>query len=235
MRGIRTRQSSFVLKNPTKNDPNRVAVSDFSKAKVFKRHYAEISKRPFVPSRPVYNRLKRNVREYIHQASARSSPEAPPFSMHELKYAIRLLKKRKAPGPDTLYNEFLIHASSNVCKEIFRLANLIWETGAVPSSFLHAIIVPILKPNKPADEAQSYQPIALMSCLAKIVERLVVNCLTHHLESTNTLSAVQSGFRSNRSATDPLMCLVAEISHGFEAKLALRTVLAQLDLTSAYN
>ena len=155
--------------------------------------------------------------------------------MHELKYAIGLLKKRKAPGPDTLYNEFLIHASSNLRKEILRLANLIWETGAMLSSFLHAIIVPILKPDKPADEAKSYRPIALTSCLSKIIERLVVNRLVHHLESTNTLSAVQSGFRSNRSTTDPLMCLVAEISHGFEAKPALRTVLAQLNLTPACN
>ena len=235
MRGIRTRQSSFVLKNPTKADPNRVAVSDFSKVKVFKRHYAEICKRPEVPSRPIYNRMKNNVKKYIKQASARSSPETSPFSMHELKHAIQLLKKRKAPGPDTLFNEFLIHASSNLRKEVLRLANLIWETGAMPSSFLHAIIVPVLKPDKPADEAKSYRPIALTSCLAKIVERLVVNRLVYHLESTNTLSAVQSGFRSNRSTTDPLMRLVAEISHGFEAKPALRTVLAQLDLTSAYN
>ena len=79
-------------------------------------------------------------------------------------------------------------------KEILRLANLIWETGAVPSSFLHAIIVPVLKPKKPADEAKSYRPIALTSCLAKLVERLVVNRLVHHLESTNMLLAVQSVF-----------------------------------------
>ena len=98
-----------------------------------------------------------------------------------------------------MYNEFLMHASSNIRKEILRLVNLIWETGAMPSSFLHAIIVPILKPDKPPDEAKSYRPIALTSCLAKLVERLVVTRLVYHLESTNTLSAVQSGFRSNPS------------------------------------
>ena len=76
--------------------------------------------------------------------------------MHELKYVIGLLKKRKAPGPDSLFNEFLIHTSANMRREILRLANLIWETGAIPSSFLRAFIVPILKPGKDATEAKSY-------------------------------------------------------------------------------
>lgn len=115
------------------------------------------------------------------------------------------------------------------------MANPIWQTGTVPSSFLKAIVTPILKPDKPPAKAKSCRPVALTSCLAELLERLVVNSLVCHLESTQTLSAVQSGFRSNRSMTDPLMCLVAEVSHGFEAKPALRTVVAQLDLTSAHN
>ena len=141
----------------------------------------------------------------------------------------------KFPRLNSLYNEFLIHSSSSMHREFLRLANLIWKTGAVPSSFLHAIIVPILKPDKDATEAKSYRPIALMFCLAKLVKRLVVNRLTYHLESMNTLSTVQSGFRSNYLTTDPLMRLVAEVSQGFEVKPALHTVLAQLNLTSAYN
>jgi len=171
--------------------------------------------------------FKANVNESVEDARS--------FSRRELREVIRNLQLRRSPGSDNVYNRFLKRLSSKLRAELLRLINLIWKTGEMPSPFLKAIVVPILKPDKDPTDPASYRPIALTSSLSKLIERLVVNRLTYRLENNKILSYVQSAFRSNRSTTDTLMRLVAEIQQGFESMPALRTVLAQLDLTSAYN
>lgn len=84
-------------------------------------------------------------------------------------------------------------------------------------------------------EPTSYRPIALTSCLSKLIERLVTTRLVYRLESNNILSHYHSGFRQARSTADPLMRLIGEVHLGFQQHPSLRTVLAQLDLKSAYN
>jgi hypothetical protein len=55
------------------------------------------------------------------------------------------------------------------------------------------------------------------------------------LELNNILSPLQSGFPHGSTALDPLMQLVSDVMLGFEAKPHLHTVVATLDLTSAFN
>ena len=52
----------------------------------------------------------------------------------------------------------------------------------------------LLKLDKDAEDAASYRPIALTSSLSKLIEHLIVNQLTPHLECDGVLSAVQSAF-----------------------------------------
>jgi hypothetical protein len=51
--------------------------------------------------------------------------------------------------------------------------NKSWREGVCPQSWRDAVIVPILKPDKPQGQLNSYRPIALTSCLAKVMERMV--------------------------------------------------------------
>ena len=111
--------------------------------------------------------------------------------------------------------------------------NYIWETGAIPTAWKHAIILPIHKPDKPKEEASSYRPISLTSCLCKVLEKLVTNRLTHYLESNDLLANCQTGFRKNRSTIDQILKLQDTISkyntnRGF-------TVAAFLDFEKAYD
>jgi hypothetical protein len=90
----------------------------------------------------------------------------------------------------------------------------------------------------PSQLASSYRPIALTSCLCKLIERMVVLRLTHHLlEKNQIISSAQSGFRPGRTSADPLTRLVAQVVLSKASRITnnpcLRTVVAQLDLTSA--
>jgi len=79
-----------------------------------------------------------------------------------------------------------------------------------------AIIVPILKPSKPANLISSYRPIALTSVLIKIQERMILARLNWYLENQKLLTEEQAGFRRNRSTTYQLTKLTQGIKKGLQ-------------------
>jgi hypothetical protein len=93
--------------------------------------------------------------------------------------------------------------------------NKSWREGIWPQSWKDAVIVPILKPGKPEGQLDSYCPIVLMSCLAKVMERMVAKRLQHLAESRGMLNSNQSGFCPQRSAEDQMIRLSQAISDGF--------------------
>lgn len=79
--------------------------------------------------------MRCSVCEYVKSADSEQCEDARPFTMLELPKTICQLKNKKAPGPDFVYTEVLKHLSVPLCQEILSLANLIWTTDAMPSSF----------------------------------------------------------------------------------------------------
>ena len=80
--------------------------------------------------------------------------------------------------------------------------NRSWREGVLPHSWRNAVIVPILKPGKPASDVDSYRPISLTSCLGKVLERMVANRLSHIAELRVFLTEDQAMFRGLRSTED---------------------------------
>jgi hypothetical protein len=72
--------------------------------------------------------------------------------------------------------------------------NKSWREGVCPQTWKDAVIVPILKPRKPEGKLDSYWPIALTFCLAKVMERMVAKRLQHLAGSHGMLNSDQSGF-----------------------------------------
>ena len=83
---------------------------------------------------------------------------------------------------------------------LLHTANLSWLSGEVPSSWRIAEIRPIPKPGKPPNTTSSFRPISLLSCIGKLVERLIHERLAHFLETNNLLHPAQAG---SCYSTDP--------------------------------
>ena len=71
-----------------------------------------------------------------------------PFVTKELEDALTMLKLGKAPGPDNITNEMLIHLGPCSKKKLLQLFNDGWRTGTVPQVWREAIMIPILKKGK---------------------------------------------------------------------------------------
>lgn len=93
-------------------------------------------------------------------------------------------------------------------------------------------IIPLLKPGKPADVSKSYRPIALLSPVAKLVEKILLPEVQEHLP----LADHQHGFRSGRSTITALNTVVHAITTGLnKPKPCDRTIMVALDLTAAFD
>ena len=84
-----------------------------------------------------------------------------------------------------------------------------------PHSWHQATIIPIPKPGKDHTNPSNYRPIALTSCLCKLMEKLVNKRLMWFLETNKKISKFQSGFRKNRSTLDQLVRLETFIRNAF--------------------
>ena len=109
----------------------------------------------------------------------------------------------------------LKHLPEESKKFLLKIINKIWETGVMPKSWKLSLIIPAKKPGKDPFCATGYRPIALTSCICKIMEKMVNTRLVWYLEKNNCLSLVQFGFRKNRSTTDSLLMLSNKIQQGF--------------------
>jgi len=117
------------------------------------------------------------------------------FSVEELKEAISNTKVKKQPGPDNIFSEFIHNLGPKAMKILITIYNKLWSSrDNLPDEWKNAIIVPILKPGKPANLISSYRPIALTSTLAKIQERMILAQLNWYLENQNLLTEEQAGF-----------------------------------------
>jgi hypothetical protein len=154
-----------------------------------------------------------------------------PFTVEETTHAIKLLKPGKAAGEDGIYNEFIKNLGPNSRKWLTNFYADILARNKLPSAFNYAKIVAILKPNKPAEDPKSYRPIALLSSLYKLLEKLLANRITPFIEKV--VPVEQAGFREGRNCTDQVLSLTTHIETGFQKQL--KTVAVFVDLSAAYD
>ena len=76
----------------------------------------------------------------------------------------------------------LQHLSKRSTKLLLDLYNRVWTEGTFPSAWRHSIIIPVFKSGKDPQDFSSYRPISLTSTIGKVMEKLVTNRLTYHLE-----------------------------------------------------
>ena len=121
--------------------------------------------------------------------------------MKEIEAALKQLKCKKAPGPDGVTNDKIKHLGPAAKKTLLELFNKSWKNDS--SCFTEkATIIPVHKKGKDKKYPNSYRPISLLSCLGKLLERVINRRLMSFLEERKILSPTQTGYRKHRSTED---------------------------------
>jgi hypothetical protein len=211
-------------------------VSDTAKADVFIKHYASVSSHKFSRAEKKTDHVVRTRLAENRCNPEPLSPESDKFSMEELVCFLKAGKALRAERPDGLASRFLKNLGEVSRSFMLDTFNKSWRKGICPQAWKDAVIVLILKPGKPKGQLDSYWPIALTSCLAKVMERMAGKRLQHLAESRGMLNPDQFGFHPQWLTEDHVIRLSQAISDGFQAKKpANRTVLALFDFSKVYN
>ena len=164
----------------------------------------------------------------------RKKSEDPEIEITEdqVRKAIKKSKNSKALGPDNISPVMLKHIGPLGITFLTNIYNCCVNQAIIPTIWKTARIIPLLKPNKPADEGSSHRPISLLSPPAKTLEAIILQPLQDALPLANH----QHGFRKGRSTTTALQDIVTYIKSNLNRKKpAFRTVMVAVDLSRAFD
>ena len=125
-------------------------------------------------------------------------------SVDAVYYHFKSVSTKKTAGPDNLPAYLIKEAAPVIAPFITSIINSSLTSGKVPVQWKRARVTPVFKGG---DETQmnNYRPISTLPILSKVLERVVYNQLSHHLESNNLLPPQQSSFRPAFSTTSLLL------------------------------
>ena len=110
-----------------------------------------------------------------------------PFSVTELRQS-KQRANDSATGLDQVQYQLLTHLPNSALSILVKVYNHVWESGCFPPLWHEAVVIPIPKPSKDHSDPSHFRPVALTSCLCKMMERMINARLMWSLESQGLLS-----------------------------------------------
>ena len=95
------------------------------------------------------------------------------FSQRKFTAALQHLKQGKAPGPDSICPELILHAGAALKFWLRDFISSCFCRLKISKIWRRALVVAITKPTKPVGDPNSYQPISQLCVPYKIPERLI--------------------------------------------------------------
>ena len=123
-----------------------------------------------------------------------------PFTMEEIKMAVKLLKNNKSEGIDCVKAELLKYGPDIFCTEIATIFNNIPKSKEYPKELIQGIITALQKPGKPKGPLNNLRPITLLSMLRKLLANCIIKRIGHKIDADIPFS--QAAYRKGRSTTE---------------------------------
>ena len=155
-----------------------------------------------------------------------------PFSIEEITNTISKAHDTTV-GLDDIHYQMLKHLPKEALQTLLEALNEIWYSGNFPDSWRTSTVIPVPKPGKDKSDSSNYRPIALTSCICKIMERMIKNRLVWYLEQNYFITPVQRGFCKQLSRTDHLVRLESFVWEAFVQRQYAVAIF--FDLEKAYE
>ena len=118
--------------------------------------------------------------------------------------AITFLKKRKAPGQDSLNVELFKTDPEFAAQVLQPLVTAIWEEKELPGDCTEGVIVKIRK-RESLSNCNNWRGITLLSIPSTILEKIIIRPISEAVDQQ--LRQEQAGFRKGRGCTDQIFTL----------------------------
>jgi Reverse transcriptase (RNA-dependent DNA polymerase)/Endonuclease-reverse transcriptase len=111
---------------------------------------------------------------------------------------IKDLRADSAAGPDEIHPRLLKETMYEVAGPLVTLFKRSMDENCIPTDWKSAIVTPIFKKGSRSDPG-NYRPVSLTSVLCKLLESIIKDEVTSHLETNNLIRDSQHGFMKGRS------------------------------------
>lgn len=133
----------------------------------------------------------------------------PRITVAEVTAAINSLKRKKAAGPDTIFNEHLVESQHMLTGTWTDLFNKCIELGQIPEDWRCSTIKVLYKGKGDTSEQDSYRGIALENTIFKLFTKIITQRLTQ--ETTDKIPEAQFGFMKGRATSHAIQNLLEDI------------------------
>ncbi len=205
---------------PTLKVRNKLIVENKEKAEVFNKFFllhSNIEDKD--ASLPEDSDEVTDTIEYIHATES------------EIYDLLKSIDPSKATGPDGVNPRLLKEADVYIVPFLTKLINLSLSTGKVPHCWKLAHVIPLFK--KGEADTNNYRPVSLLSCVSKLLERIVFKYVFNHLRSIEFLSCHQSGFQPGDSTVHQLAYLYHMFCDALDRKKDVHIVFC--DISKAFD
>ena len=159
------------------------------------------------------------------------------ISPSEVRRVLKSLPKKSLCGQDQISYQMMKEAGPGLVGPLVSLFAASIRLRQVPDERWKAIVTPIFKGGKKDRRGPtSYRPIALASCVARVMEKILNGRIFDYLKNKKKNSLIcqhQSGFQRNLSTVTQLCFLAHQWHMAMDEGANIQSVF--LDLSKAYN
>ena len=177
--------------------------------------------------------LKQQTERIVEDHLINHKKTSASFKLKDVRAAIKKMPKHSTPGPDGIHNLMLKNLPRNIEYLILDLINLSFQTNSLASIWKKASITMIPKTTINRNDPKNYRPISLLSCLGKLIERVIHQRLYNLTESKGLLTFQQSGLRQKRRTANNLTFLTQKIQENFNKRSKVGTLF--FDISKAFD
>jgi Reverse transcriptase (RNA-dependent DNA polymerase) len=106
---------------------------------------------------------------------------------------IKDLRADSAPGPDGLHPRLLKETANEIARPLRLIFTRSLDSNDIPSDWKRAVVTPIYKSGTRTDPG-NYRPVSLTSVPCKLLESIIEDEISRHLEENKLISESQHGF-----------------------------------------
>ena len=155
-----------------------------------------------------------------------------PVHEAEILDIVNNLDNKKSCGHDGINNIVLKYVISEIAQPLAHVFNLSVSSGIVPDDMKLAKVIPIFKKGD-ENETSNYRPISLLTCLSKLLEKVVYSRTIDFLKHHNTFFDFQFGFREKHNTTHAILTLINKITQASDQHC--HTIGVFLDFSKAFD
>ena len=150
----------------------------------------------------------------------------------KIRSIIKNMKKSKVYGPDSISNKIIYDCRELIVRPITHIINLSIKEGYYPKAWKVAKIIALHKKGS-KQLACNYRPIALLSRISLICEKVIHEQISNYFTENNIFHQNQHGYIKNKSCMTALLTIYDKWARAINEKKLVGVLC--MDLTAAFD